>query len=257
MNQPARTALITGASAGIGAAIALAFAAKGYRLCLGARRNERLEQVSRAAQDLGAEVCAAPLDVTDAQSVESFFDRSEREIGVADVIINNAGCSRPSALHEYETDWLLTEVATNFTGPILVTRRALQPLIDSGRAADIVFITSDAVKLPRPNQTLYGAAKAGIENFADGLAREIEGSGIRVTKIRLGPTVSEFGAEWDMAEFAHLVERWRHFGLRDARLLGELMPTEAVARAVLGVVEQPPGVWVDTLELQPAAKKRE
>ncbi len=251
-----RTVIITGASTGIGAAVALAFAVKGYRLSLGARRADRLAEVALSARELGAEVYAGPLDITDANSIDRFFAASEAALGIADVIVNNAGCSRPALLHEYEVDWLLTETATNFTGPILTTRRALQPLVARRRSADILFVSSDAVHSPRPHQTLYGAAKAGIENFANGLARELEGSGIRVTKVRLGPTVSEFGADWDFTNFAELVEHWRRFGLRDARLIGELMPTEAVAQAIVEVVEKPSGVWVDTIELQPAGVKQ-
>lgn len=255
MTTQPRTTLITGASSGIGAAIALAFAAHGHRLILGARRVDRLEAVAEAARQLGTTAHTGALDVTDADSIDRFFAAAEDAMGPADVLINNAGCSRPAALHEYDLDWLRTEVDTNFLGPILVTRRGLQPLVAGGRRGDVVFIGSDASHQPRPFQTLYGAAKAGIENLADGLARELEGTGIRVTKIRIGPTVSEFGATWDLAEFGHLVERWRRFGLRDARLLGQLMPTEAVAQTVLDVVEKPPGIWVDTIEVQPTAAK--
>ncbi len=250
-----RTVLITGASTGIGACMALAFAARGYRLALGARREDRLQQVAAALRQLGARAHTAPLDVTDADSIERFYRGAEESVGTAEVVINNAGCSRPARLHEYDVDWLRTETETNFLGPILVTRRALQPLIADNRRGDIVFISSDAVRHPRPYQTLYGAAKAGVENLADGLARELEGTGIRVTKVRIGPTVSEFGAAWDLTEFADLVQRWRRFGLRDARLLGELMPAEAVAAAVIDAVEKPPGIWVDAIELQPAAPK--
>lgn len=252
MNAP-RTVLITGASTGIGAAIAAAAAARGYRLALGARRRDRLAEVTEAARRLGAVAYAGELDVTQPPSIERFFADAAAAVGTADIVINNAGCSRPSKLHEYEVEWVRTETATNFLGPILVTRRALQTLLADKRSGDIVFISSDAVRSPRPMQTLYGAAKAGIENFATALALELEGSGIRVTKIRIGPTVSEFGAAWDLSEFAALAEKWRTFGLRDSRLLGELMPAEAVARAVLDAVEQPPGIWVDTIDLQPAA----
>lgn len=255
MTMQPRTALITGASSGIGAAIALAFAARGHRIVLGARRVDRLEKVAAAARQLGATTHTGSLDVTDADSIDRFFAEAEDAVGAADVLINNAGCSRPAALHEYDLQWLRTEVDTNFLGPILVTRRGLRPMVAAERGGDIVFIGSDASRQPRPFQTLYGAAKAGIENLADGLARELEGTGIRVTKVRIGPTVSEFGAAWDLAEFGQLVERWRKFGLRDARLLGQLMPTEAVAQAVIDVVEKPPGIWVATIEVQPTAAR--
>ncbi|MGE4651282.1 MAG: SDR family NAD(P)-dependent oxidoreductase, partial [Myxococcota bacterium] len=91
MTQPrsARTALITGASAGLGENIALACAKEGWRLALGARRRDRLEDVARRARDLGAEVYAGALDVGQEASVENFFGESEAALGCADVIINN------------------------------------------------------------------------------------------------------------------------------------------------------------------------
>ena len=103
---------------------------------------------------------------------------------------------------------------------------------------------------------IYGAAKAGIENLADGLAQELEGTGIRVTKIRLGPTISEFGSEWNLDEMPERIAYWRGHGLRDARLLGALLPAEAVARAVVDAITRPPEVWIQTIEVQPAAPRK-
>lgn len=257
MSEAGRLALVTGASTGIGAALALGLAEAGFRLALGARRPDRLAEIAERARERGAVVHADRLDVADAASVERFFEGSERALGVADVVINNAGASRPAALHEYEVDWLETEVATNFLGPILVSRRALLSLRREGRSGDLVFIGSDATRRPRPQQVIYGAAKAGIENLADGLAMELEGTGIRVTKVRLGPTVSEFGAEWDLDQIGERVAYWRDYGLRDARLLGHLLPAETVAAAVIDAVNRPAGVWIDTIEIQPAAPRKD
>ncbi len=245
--------MVTGASAGIGAAVALGLAGAGHAVALGARRTDRLEEVAGQARALGARVWAGSLDVSDPASVERFFAGCEKSLGVADVVINNAGGSRPSLLHEYPLDGLQSEVATNFLGPILVTRRALQPLREQGAPGDVIFVTSDAVRHPRPQQLLYGASKAGIENLASGLALELEGTGIRVTKLRLGPTFSEFGAAWDPAAMPALGDYWRHFGLRDGRLKGVMLPAEAISRAILHVIESPPDVWVDTLEVQPGS----
>ena len=97
-----RTVLITGASAGLGEAIALACAQEGWRLALGARRLDRLEDVARRARDLGAQVYAGPLDVGQEASVETFFGESETALGIADVIVNNAGLSKPGLLHHLE-----------------------------------------------------------------------------------------------------------------------------------------------------------
>jgi NADP-dependent 3-hydroxy acid dehydrogenase YdfG len=253
-----RTAVISGASSGIGVAIARELVKQGARVAIGARRIARLQGVADELRALGGEVFAAPLDVADAATIETFFEASERELGVADLIINNAAHSLPHALHEYPPELLRSEFATNVLGATLLSRRGLSALLASGKPGDVVFMTSDAVRHPRPGQLSYGASKAALENLADGLALELEGSGVRVLKLRIGPTWSEFGAGWpqDPAEMLRRVQYWREFGLRDGRLPGVLLSAENVAQALVWAVSQPPGVWIDTIEIQPAAPAR-
>src|SRR5215470_7374979 len=96
-----RTALITGASSGLGAAIALEMAAQGWKIAIGARREDRLAETAERVRAQGAaEVYAGVLDVTDDAAVENFFKASENTLGVADVIVNNAGASRFHWLEE-------------------------------------------------------------------------------------------------------------------------------------------------------------
>ena len=114
-----RTALITGASSGLGAAIALEMAAKGWSIAIGARREDRLAETAEKARTQGAaSVYAGALDVTDDASVERFFEASERAVGVADVIVNNAGASRFHWLDETDPRWLRSEVETNLIGEV-------------------------------------------------------------------------------------------------------------------------------------------
>src|SRR5262249_11891174 len=154
------------------------------------------EGVAAELRGLGGEVFAELLDVADAGSIDAFFAASERALGAADLVINNAAHSLPHALHEYPPELLRSEFATNVLGATLFTRRALGTLLAAGQPGDVVFLTSDAVRHPRPGQLAYGASKAALENLADGLALELEGSGVRVLKLRVGPTWSEFGASW-------------------------------------------------------------
>ena len=258
-----RTAVITGASSGLGAAIALEMAARGWRLAIGARRRERLAQTAEAARTQGAaEVYAGDLDVTDDGSVERFFAASERAVGVADVIVNNAGVSRFHWLEETDTRWLRREVETNLLGPMVVTHRALAPLLAAHMEADVVMLSSDAARRPRPGQLAYGASKAGLENYAQALGLALEGTGIRVITLRLGPALSEFAMEWDMAPeaLAQRTQHWAAFGLRDARMLAQenlsILTPEEVARAVVHAVTQPRQVLIETIELQPAVPRR-
>jgi NADP-dependent 3-hydroxy acid dehydrogenase YdfG len=253
-----RTAAISGASAGIGVAIARELARQGMRVAIGARRRDRLEQVAAELRAQGGEVYAGPLDVTRAESVEAFYAAAERELGPVDLVVNNAARSLPHALQEYPTELLRAEFDTNLLGSALFSRRGVGALLAAGLPGDVVFLTSDAVRHPRPHQLTYGASKAALENFADGLALELEGTGVRVLKLRLGPTWSEFGNEWprDPDALMPRIELWRAAGLRDARMPGVMLQPEQVAQALAWAVTQPPGVWIDTLEIQPGAPRR-
>jgi NADP-dependent 3-hydroxy acid dehydrogenase YdfG len=263
VTSESRTALITGASSGIGAALALEMATRGWKLAIGARRVGRLAETAENARAQGAaQVYAGDLDVTEDASVERFFEASERALGVADVIVNNAGASRFHWLDETDARWLRSEVETNLIGPMVVTQRALTPLLAAGKDADVVMVSSDAARRPRPGQLAYGASKAGLENYAEALSLALEGTGIRVIKLRLGPALSEFAMSWDLAPetMQKRTEHWASFGLRDARMLaqgnlGILMPAD-VACAVIHAVMQPRHVLVDTIELQPSVPRR-
>ena len=254
MGSKVRTAVVTGSSAGLGVAIALEMAKLGWRVSLGARRVDRLEAVATRVRSLGGTPFAHPLDVTDMDSVERFFEASEAAQGVADVLVNNAGGSRPGLLSGQDPHWLRKEVETNLLGPLLVTRRALIPMRKHALSGDIVFMSSDSVRNPRPLQVTYGATKAALENLSDGLSLELEGTGIRCTKIRIGPAVSEFGYDWagvDPQVMEQTFAAWKRVALRDTRTGGVLLPAESVARAVIYALEHPRGMILDTLELQP------
>jgi NADP-dependent 3-hydroxy acid dehydrogenase YdfG len=125
-----------------------------------------------------------------------------------------------------------------------------------------VMMSSDAARRPRPGQLAYGATKAGLENYADALSLSLEGTGVRVIKLRLGPALSEFGLSMDLSPDAlkSRTEYWASFGLRDARMLtqsnlGLLLPDD-VGRAVVHAVTQPRHVWLDTIELQPTTPQK-
>jgi NAD(P)-dependent dehydrogenase (short-subunit alcohol dehydrogenase family) len=200
--------------------------------------------------------------VTDEVSVERFFEASENALGIADVIVNNAGASRFHWLEQTDARWLRREVETNLIGPMLVTHRALAPLLAAGSPGDVVFVSSDAARRPRPGQLAYGASKAGLENYAEALSLALEGTGVRAIKLRLGPTLTEFGVAWDYTPEVMQARTayWGSFGLRDARMLiqanlGLLMPQD-VAREVVHAVMRPRHVWFDTIELQPAVPQK-
>jgi len=251
-SEPSRTAVVTGASSGLGVAIAEALGALGWRVAVGARRTDRLADTARRVEEAGGRGFAHALDVSDPDSVDRFFGAVEAEWGAADVVVNNAGLSHPGLLKDATPEAIAEEIAVNLTGPAYVCRRALGPLYAEGRRGDFVFISSDAKRWPRPHQSIYTATKAGLEGLASALALEFEGTGLRSTVIRVGPAMSEYAATWGESMIVELVKRWQHFGLQ--RHLA-MMPGEAIARAVVTAVTTPEGVRVDTLEVQPEAPR--
>ncbi len=245
-------AIVTGASAGIGRAIAPALGALGWAVAVGARRVDRLEETAAEVDAAGGESFAHHLDVTDASSIDAFVDAAERALGPVDVLVNNAGMAVPGELHRANVGDLRHEVATNLLGPMLVSRRAIASMLDRGAGGDLVFISSDATHNARPRMATYSATKAGVELLARSLSMELEGTGIRATTVRLGPTLSDFGAEWDPEELEQLMTFWPHYGLQRH---GGVLEPDAVARAVVFAVTAPEGMHLDTVEVQPAAPR--
>ncbi len=245
-----RTAVVTGASAGIGAAIARALAELGWTVALGARRQDRLEQVAKDVESAGGSAFLHELDVSESASVDAFFTALEAGIGPADVVVNNAGVDYPGLFHQAEPAELEQEVRTNLLGPMFVCRRAVPPMIEGGRGGDLAFISSHATRDHRPAQAAYGATKAGLEHLARTLGLELEGTGIRSTIIQVGATRSEFHAGWDQDKIIDLLKYWKRFGVQ--RHLA-MMPAESVARAVVLAVTTPRGTHLGTIEVQPEA----
>jgi NADP-dependent 3-hydroxy acid dehydrogenase YdfG len=248
----ARTALVTGASSGIGAAIAKAFGALGWRVAIGARRTDRLAEVALEVDKAGGRGFAHPLDVTQADSIDAFVDAARAALGPADVVVSNAGVGVPNLLHEARVEDLRREIDTNLFGPILLARRVIPALVELGRG-DLVFVSSLNAVAPRTFQAAYTAAKAGLEGLARVVQMELEGTGVRSTIVRPGPTGSEFGAKFGGAMSRRLLASWQYWGVM--RQLHWMYP-EHVAQAVVAVVTAPPGTHFDVIEVLPENPKR-
>ena len=245
-----RTAIVTGASSGLGVAMAVALGELGFRVAVGARREDRLQTTAEQVEAAGGECLPHVLDVAEAESIEAFFAEVERRFGTADIVVNNAGLSHPAPVHQLELQRVRQELDVNLLGAVMVSRRFLIPLLQKGQRGDLVFISSDAARFPRPHQSIYTATKSALEAFSSSLALELEGTGIRSTVVRPGPAISEYAAGWDPKKIEGLLRRWQHYGLQ--RNAG-VMPSDAVARAVIAAVTTPPGVRLDLIEVQPEA----
>jgi NAD(P)-dependent dehydrogenase (short-subunit alcohol dehydrogenase family) len=246
-----RVALVTGASSGIGAAIARALGAAGFAVALAARRAERLAAVAGEIESAGGRASAHAVDLADAAALDACFDAAEAALGPIDTLVNNAGISVPGLLHETEPAAFAREIAVNLIAPALLARRAIAGLRARGSAGDLVFVSSENAIAPRPYQPGYTASKWGLEGLARTLKLECEGTGIRATIVRPGPTFpTGFADDWDPALVKRVLETWNRLGLqRHLRWL----PADSVAHAVVSVVTAPPGTHLDLIQLGPEA----
>jgi NADP-dependent 3-hydroxy acid dehydrogenase YdfG len=240
---------VTGASSGIGRAIALAFAELGWRVAVGARRRDELQETARIVIEAGGEAFPMAVDVTDPHSIDAWITAAEEGLGPIDALVNNAGIAIPGPFWELAPEQLEREVRTNLLGPMLCARRVLRSMIDRG-AGDIVFVSSDTARAPRPRMLGYSATKAGVEVVARTLGMELEGTGVRSTTVRVGPTLTDFASGWTPEQVAELMTYWPRFGIQ--RHFHTLQPSD-IARAVVYAVTSPPEVHIDIVEVQPSA----
>jgi NADP-dependent 3-hydroxy acid dehydrogenase YdfG len=242
-----RTALVTGASSGLGAAIARALGALGWSVAIGARGLDRLEAVAKEVEAGGGRAFAHRLDVSIPESIESFVDAAEAHFGPIDTIVSNAGVSIPGRLDELSVDEIRRELDTNLLGPMVLTRRVVPGLVERGRG-DLVFVSSQNAVVPRPLQLGYTAGKTGLEAMVRVLQMELEGTGVRATTIRPGPSHSRFGRDWDPGIIQRILASWQRWGVLRHH---QYLPAEATAGAVVAAVTAPPGTHFDLIQINP------
>ncbi len=184
---PSKCALITGASAGIGAEIARVLSQKGYRLALTARRQDRLDQL---AHELGGEVAVFPIDLGNPDQTDRLIAAVIERFGRLDVLINNAGFGLPEMFHKSEPEALRNQIEVNFTAPILLARYALPHLITT--KGTIINIGSSITAIPNGVMGVYGATKSGLGYWNDALRRELKHKGVKVCLVEPGPVATEF-----------------------------------------------------------------
>ena len=182
-----RIALVTGASGGIGSAVALALAGAGLRVAVGygSSADAAAKTVGRIEERNGV-AAAVPIDVSDAASVDAAFTSVEERWGPVEVLVNAAGATRDKLLVQLSLDDWQHTLDTDLTGPFLVTKRALRPMIRA-RSGRIVNVSSVVAATGSAGQANYAAAKAGLVGFTRSLAREVASRGITANVVEPGP----------------------------------------------------------------------
>ena len=237
-----KTILITGATAGFGAAMARQFAEAGWRVIGTGRRAERLRALT---DELGAEnFYAAAFDIRDPSAMDEALATLPESFRGIDVLINNAGLaigSAPAPQAKLE-DWLTT-IETNVTPLVRLTHKLLPTLIE--RKGLIVNLSSVAATYPYPGGNVYGATKAFVKQFSLGLRSDLHGTGVRVTSIEPGLCKTEFT----------LVRTGGDQAASDA-LYKDAHPLTAddVAGVVFWIANLPPHMNINRLELMPVSQ---
>jgi gluconate 5-dehydrogenase len=179
-----RTALITGASKGIGYALAQALGAAGARVVLNARTAAALNEARDALRKTGLQADAMAFDVTEAAAVDAGVARIEAEVGAIDILVNNAGMQHRSPFAEFPTDAWHKITTTNIDSVFLVGRAVAQRMIPRGRGK-IINVCSVQSELGRPGIAPYAATKGAVKMLTKGMAIDLGKHGIQVNG--LGP----------------------------------------------------------------------
>lgn len=187
-----KTALITGASAGLGVEFAKNFAKDGHNLVLAARRTERMEQLAEElTKKHGVEIKVLGTDLSNMDEVQSVFETLQKENIHIDFLVNNAGFGDWGYFHE--SDWKKVEgmIDLNIKALTKLTYLFMKPMINKGEGK-ILNVASMAAFQPGPLLAVYYATKAYVLSFSEAICGELKGTGISVTILCPGPTESEF-----------------------------------------------------------------
>ncbi len=187
-----RTALVTGASSGIGTELARGLARRGHGVTLVARRADRLEALAEELSGLGVRAVALPADLADPAERAKLGDRLD-ELGLTvDILVNNAGLSTFGAVHASSVEAETHMVEVDVTALVDLCTRFLAGMVRRGRGA-VLNVASTAAFQPMPGQAGYAASKAFVLSYTRSLTGELRGTGVTATALCPGPVHTEFG----------------------------------------------------------------
>jgi NAD(P)-dependent dehydrogenase (short-subunit alcohol dehydrogenase family) len=187
-----KVALVTGASQGLGRALALAYVKEGASLALNSRSEQGVRLVAQEAENLGAEVLALAADVSEGADVEGMVDAAVERFGRVDVLVNNAGLLGPRVvIEEYPEDEWRRVIDANLTGPYLVSKAVIPRMREGG---SIINVVSGVSVEGRAEWGAYSVSKFGVEGLTQILAAELQGRGIRVNAVDPGGMRTEMRA---------------------------------------------------------------
>ena len=228
-----KVAVVTGASKGIGKAIASAFAGAGAKVVLAARTREALEQVASEIKESGAEALAVPTDVTDVDAVQRLIEQTLDAYQHVDILVNNAGVGYFGPVVDFAPDDWDMVVNSNLKAVYLCAKYALPPMLAQG-SGQIINVLSIAAKVAFEASAAYCAAKAGALALTKVLASEVRQQNIRVTAVLPGSVHTPF---WD--------------DVPEHPDFEQMLKPEHVADTVVSICQQPPGMVTEEIVVMP------
>jgi len=239
-----KVVVVTGASKGMGRAFAGALVREGAKVAALARRSPALESLT---SEFGDAVLPIACDMGDGAAVRAAIDQAAAELGRLDALVNNAAMTSLLKIETASDIEIGREVAVNLLGPIYATSAAIRHLRAAG-GGDVVFISSESVRMPYPYLTLYAATKGGVESLAAGLRGELRAQGTRVTVLRSGAVASggNLSQAWPQERrddfFANAVR------LGHVHFTGTPATSESMAQTLLAILSLPRDVNIDLIE---------
>jgi 3-oxoacyl-[acyl-carrier protein] reductase len=230
-----QVAVVSGASRGMGAAIARRLATMGATIVATARNPEALSKTAQSIRENGGHCEAVPCDVTNLAQVEALGRAVDKKFGRIDILVNNAGIGNfKQKLHELPPDEWDRILNTNLRGPYYLIR-TFAPLMIQAHFGHIINISSLAGKTPLPNGATYAASKWGLNGLSVSLAEELRSYNIRVSVICPGSTATEFGDHSTKSE-------------------NKMLTPEDMAHVVAMIVTQSPQSFVSEVLIRPTQK---
>lgn len=232
--QSQQSAIVTGASKGIGAAIAKRLAANGIAVIVNyAHGREAAETVVAEIQRTGGKAIAVQADIGDPAAMPALFDAAENAFGGVDILVNNAGIMKLAPLADFDDAVFDSQVAINLGGVFRGMREAARRMRNGGR---IISFSSSVVGLYQPGYAIYAATKAAVEAMTHILAKELGPRGITVNAVAPGPVATELFLDGKTDTQVAAIEKMNPFG--------RLGQPEDIAR-VVAFLASPDSGWVN------------
>jgi NADP-dependent 3-hydroxy acid dehydrogenase YdfG len=238
-----RTALVTGASSGIGEVTALALAGAGAAVAVGARRLDRVDALADRIRGAGGRAVALDLDVADERSCRAAVERAAAELGPVDVLVNNAGVMLLGPVLGADTEDWRRMIDTNLLGLMYMTHAVLPGMVERG-VGDIVNISSVAGRTTRAGSAGYNASKWAVNAFSEALRQEVTKSGVRIALVEPGLVTTELPTHITHPETRDRLVK--HYGSAAAPLAAS-----DIADAVLYIIDRPAHVAVNEVLVRP------